>query len=126
MRSRGRLFQLPAGSQSYSNKDDKTAELHIKLFRVQRVEGSILQVGICQKSVNDKENGRAECAEVHCLPTASADLETKVRCNNDEGDTVQCERANCVDQRLLRSVKRKKNVDQAKMRRFGKENQERM
>ncbi len=114
----------PAEKAGY--EDDGGAGFDEQFAAVEPVDAGAFEVGIGEEGVIKEGGGGEVDREVEGFPGAAAELDAEVGCDNDKGEKVESNGADCVFERLLRGVDGVEDVDDAELRRFVEEERQGM
>ena len=107
-----------APAKKADHRDQQKAELDEELAAVEPVDRIALQGRVGEKTMKEQSGGAEIDAEMERLPQVAAQLKTKVRSNDHEGEEIEGNGANGVFERLAGRVDRVEKVHNAKARVF--------
>lgn len=121
MRADGGFANGVAPTQEAEHHDQKAANLDVHLLSVERVERSVLKIGIGEDAVPEKSESRSIDHEVEGLPEAASELQTKIGSDDHDGDAIERDRTDRIFERLAGRVNRINYIDDPEASRGRKE-----
>ena len=109
-----------------SDDDDCSAGFDEEFAAVEPVDGGAFQVWVGEEGVPEKSDGGEVDGEMKGFPETTAQANTEVGGDDENGDDIESDGAESVFEGLLRGVDGEKDVEDAKVRGVVEEQDERM